>query len=63
MFILRYFSGDNVSVRLRGGSGSHEGRIEITRGNTVGTVCDDAFGESDAKVVCRMLGYRFVMEN
>ncbi|XP_078616356.1 scavenger receptor class A member 5-like [Branchiostoma floridae x Branchiostoma japonicum] len=48
-------------IRLVGGSGAHEGRVEVRRStssyNYWGTVCDDRFDMNDARVVCRMLGY------
>eukprot|EP00058_Branchiostoma_floridae_P025346 XP_002610836.1 hypothetical protein BRAFLDRAFT_94923 [Branchiostoma floridae] len=47
-------------IRLVGGSGPHEGRVEVRRYTSSyywGTVCDDSFDMSDARVVCRMLGY------
>ncbi|KAI8517422.1 scavenger receptor [Branchiostoma belcheri] len=49
----------NIRVRLVGGSGPQEGRVEVRLSNsyTWGTVCDDRFGMNDAGVVCRMLGY------
>lgn len=46
-----------VRVRLVGGPGLHEGRLEVYYRNTWGTVCDDYFGHVDAGVVCYMLGY------
>ena len=44
-------------VRLVGSSYAYRGRVEICVNNVWGTVCDDYFGISDARVVCRQLGY------
>ena len=44
-------------VRLVGSNYTYQGRVEICVNNTWGTVCDDDFGSSDARVVCRQLGY------
>ncbi len=44
------------SVRLMG-SIEIEGRIEICLNNTWGTVCDGSWISTDARVVCRQLGF------
>ncbi|XP_008411857.1 neurotrypsin [Poecilia reticulata] len=46
------------TIRLAGGAGSHEGRLEIFYHGQWGTVCDDGWTESNSQVVCRQLGYR-----
>ena len=45
------------NIRLRGGTNSWEGRVEILVNGAWGTVCDDQWDVQDAKVVCRQLGY------
>ncbi|XP_052276945.1 deleted in malignant brain tumors 1 protein-like isoform X3 [Dreissena polymorpha] len=45
-----------VSVNLRGG-GDYYGRVEITHDGHTGTICDKAWSTSDARVVCKQLGY------
>ena len=46
-------------VRLVNGSLPNEGRVEICSNSAWGTICnDDDWGFSEAKVVCRELGYR-----
>ena len=44
-----------MSVRLQGGFSRNEGRVEVLKNGTWGTVCDDYFYDTSAKVVCKML--------
>ena len=45
-------------IRLEGGGNILEGRVEIfTEDSLWATVCDDGWGEEDATVVCRQLGF------
>jgi len=56
-------------VRLSGGPSLREGRLEVMYGgdtgyvifdHTWGTVCDDAFTDAAARVVCHSLGFGYV---
>ena len=51
---------DDGTIRLRGGSNAREGRVELCANNAWGTICDNYWDNSDAKVVCRQLGYATV---
>ncbi|XP_046947158.1 neurotrypsin [Lynx rufus] len=46
-------------VRLGGGKGSHEGRLEVYYRGRWGTVCDDGWTELNTYVVCRQLGFKY----
>ena len=45
------------TVRLDGSTVPYAGRLEVCFNGLWGTVCDDAFNQVDADVVCRQLGY------
>ncbi|XP_003390431.2 PREDICTED: tolloid-like protein 2 isoform X1 [Amphimedon queenslandica] len=45
------------ALRLVGGRGSYEGRVEVYWDERWGTVCDDYFGHNDGRVICKYLGF------
>lgn len=56
-FIFPGFNCNEGDVRLVDGRFPWEGRVEICLNEHYGTVCDDNWGNDDATVVCRQLGY------
>ncbi|XP_053387201.1 deleted in malignant brain tumors 1 protein-like [Mercenaria mercenaria] len=46
-----------TEIRLYGGSGSWDGSLQIKMEGSWKTVCDRNFAQSEARVVCNMLGY------
>ena len=44
-------------IRLRGGTYSSYGRLEVYCNRQWGTVCNNTFDSTDAKAACRQLGY------
>jgi len=45
------------NIRLRGGSTSMNGRVEVCLNGDWGTVCHDRWANIDANVACRQLGF------
>ena len=44
-------------VQITGGSSPTIGRVEVCINSTWGTICDESWDDSDARVVCRQLGH------
>ncbi|KAI8773540.1 neurotrypsin [Biomphalaria glabrata] len=48
----------DLRIRLRDGPNRFEGTVEVFLNNKWGYVCDDGWTDSNAEVVCHMLGYQ-----
>jgi len=46
-----------LTVRLAGSRVPYEGRLEVYYNGIWGTVCDDYFDDTDARVACYSLGF------
>ena len=51
---------DTGALRLANGTSMFEGRVEICYYNNWGTICDDSWNNTIARVVCRQLGFSTV---
>ena len=51
------FNCEEGKVRLLDGANNSSGRIEYCKHGTWGSVCSDGWGDRDARVVCRQLGF------
>lgn len=45
------------SIRFIGGTVAWEGRVEVCKDRSWGTVCDDLWDQNDANVACRQAGF------
>jgi hypothetical protein len=44
-----------TNIRLKNGTGQYDGRVEIQRNKTWGTISNNNFGKFDGAVLCNML--------
>ena len=44
-------------IRLQGGAYSNQGRVEVHCNGQWGTICSAGFDSTDARTVCKQLGY------
>ncbi|VDI69553.1 deleted in malignant brain tumors 1 protein, partial [Mytilus galloprovincialis] len=50
-------------VQFVGGTGPHEGTVEINVNGEWGTICGSYFDMNDAEVICRMAGYSSALQS
>ncbi|XP_075335012.1 uncharacterized protein marco isoform X2 [Odontesthes bonariensis] len=50
-----------VELKVRLVPGKSRGRVEVKYQNVWGTICDDSFGITDGKVICKMLGFQSIV--
>ena len=48
----------NATLRIVDGPSHLEGRLEVCLNNVWGTVCESSWGNNNAAVACRQLGYQ-----
>ena len=56
-FLTACTSAEQGNIRLANGSTPYEGRVELCYNNLWGTVCDDKWGNVDAGIAYRQLGF------
>jgi len=48
---------EDGDIRLAGGGAPYQGRVELCYRGYWGTVCERSWDRTDARTVCRLLGY------
>ena len=56
-YIVEICEDGDLRLIGRPSSTQYEGRVELCYGEEWGTICDDFWGDIDANVVCRQLGF------